>query len=140
MFWRRRFYKSPISSVPAGEKKCLIRHKGQINVRQLAIRYDGDDTTGSNLCVITIIIDGEEIINYTIRDLARCFCNWLPGAHLKAPFVIRDYSDTAKRYSLMFFDLGTVKENIEVWFENVDTSKGAGVFSGMIYDVYEEGK
>ena len=140
MFWRRRFYKSPISSVPAGEKRCLIRHKGQINVRQLAIRYDGDDTTGSNLCVITIIIDGEEIVNDTIKNLARHFCNWVVGTHLNAPFVVRDYSDSAKRYGLMFLDLGTVKENIEVWFENVDTSKSATVFSGMIYDVYEEKK
>jgi len=118
----------------------LIRHKGKINVRQLTIRYNGNDTTGSNLCVITIIIDGEEIINDTIKNLARFFAGWTTSNELTAPFVLRKYSDTEKDYIFMFLDLGTVKENIEIWFENVDVTNAATTYGGMVYDVYEEGK
>ncbi|RLF84692.1 hypothetical protein DRN34_05320 [Thermococci archaeon] len=138
MFWRRRFYKSPINSIPAGGKKCLIRHKGKINVRQLTVRYDGDDTTGSPYSKIVIRIDGEQIINDTIREIYKDLCGWLAGQHLNAPIVMRQYNSTNKVFCLMFLDLGTVKENIEVWLENADTSNSANVAAGMVYDVYEE--
>ena len=140
MFWRRRFYKSPITSVPAGQKKCLIRHKGGINIRQLSMRYNGHDTTGSALCRVNIIIDGEEIVHYTLRELARNFCTFLASAHLTAPFVLRRLDDSAKVYDFLWLDLGTVRENFEFWFENVDTANSADVYTGVIYDVYEEGK
>jgi len=138
MFWRRRFYKSPINSIPAGGKKCLIRHKGKINIKQLTIRYDGDNSTGSPYSKIAIRIDGEEIINDTMREIYKHFCGWRTGQFLNAPIVVRQYDDTYKIFSLMFLDLGTVKENIEVWLENADTSNSASVGAGMVYDVYEE--
>ena len=140
MFWRRRFYKSPFKKVDAGKKECLIRHKGQINVRQLTIRYNANDTTGSLYCVLTIMIDGEQIINESFEDLYQYFCNGYASKDLAAPFVFRVYNSSAKDFAIMFLDLGTVKENIEVWFENVDTENYVFMRAAMIYDVYEEGK
>ncbi len=140
MFWRRRFYKSSIGAIPAGSKKCLIRHKGKINVRQLTIQYDGDDTTGSPYCKITIRIDGEEVINDTFFGIYKHYCGWSSSPHLNVPLVMRAYNFANKTFCVMFLDLGTVKENIEVWLENVDTSNEASIGAGMVYDVYEEEK
>jgi len=140
MFWRRRFYKSPISTVPAGEKRCLIRHKGKINVRQFNLFYDGDNDTGTPNCILTITIDGEQILNTPLVDINFYYGGGTASYNLAAPVTIVEMNWTEKRYKYRFLDLGTVKENIEIWFENVDTSNSAKVYSAIIYDVYEEGK
>jgi len=140
MFWRRRFYKSPIKSVPAGEKKRVLYHKGEIHIRQLNLRYDANDTTGSNGNIWTIKIDGEELINDSFINIYEYLAGYTPTAHSNRPVVCLTKNETYKSYCLVFHDLGTVKEGIEVWHENVDTSNGCTIRVGMVYDVYEEGK
>ena len=138
MFWRRRFYKSPITSVPAGGKRCLIRHKGKINVRQLCVNYDANDTTGSNQCILTIIIDGEQILNDSFLNIHQHFSGYRVTIDSAVPVATLNFDNSAKFYTLRFLDLGTVKENIEVWLENVDTSNLIWTKAGMVYDIYEE--
>jgi len=140
MFWRRRFYKSPITSVAAGEKKRVLYHKGKICVRQLNLRYDANDTTGSYNNKWIIKIDGEELINMSFFDIWKFLGGSVSNTGANRPVSNLTRDDTNKNYVVAFLDLGTVEEGIEVWFENVDTANSCSLWVGMVYDVYEEEK
>ena len=140
MFWRRRFYKSPITSLAAGEKKRILYHKGKICIRQLNLRYDADNTTGSYNNKWTIKIDGEEIINMSFFDIWAFLGGRIASAAANRPVSIVSKNDTNKHYIVIFHDLGVVEDGIEIWHENADTSNVVYINVGMVYDVYEEKK
>jgi len=140
MFWRRRFYRSPITNVQAGEEKRVLYHKGTILIKQLVLRYDGNDDTGTTNCVWTIKVDSEEILRESIRNIHVYFSGGRVRLDSDAPVVCVDYNDTYKVYTFIIRNLGLVKEGIEIWFKNEDTSNQCGVRIGIVYDVYEEGK
>jgi len=134
---RRRFYIGPINKVAAGKKKRVLFHKGKICVKELLLRYDGNDDTSSKYNVWSIKIDGEEIINRSFGDIYKYLCGYSTCQHSDRPIVCNVYNTTINVYSLIFHDLGLVEDGIEVWFENKDTSNDCDVSLSLVYDVLE---
>ena len=135
MFWRRRFYRIPTTTIAAGVNKRVLYFPGKITIRQLHIEYDGDDSTGTDFSIIEIKIDGETLLKDTIRGIYRYLANYKITSDSDRPIVCVIYDTTNKRYGFSFHDLGFVKDGIEVWIENKDTSNEAEIRIGLVYDV-----
>ena len=137
MCLRRRFFKSPIETVAAGEKGRVLFHIGRICIKQLTLRYNANDTTGSNKNKWLIKVDGQEILNMSLKDIYVNLCGYAAAPNSDRPVIMFAYSESGNIYTVIFHDLGRVEESIEVWLENVDTSNLCYVSAGMVYDVLE---
>ena len=134
---RRRFYKGPITSVAAGKKERVLFHKGEICIKQLNLRYDAHNTTGSSKNVWIIKIDGTEILNMPFEDIYQYLAAYMVTSQSNRPVICVKYSGDSKTYTVTFHDLGRVEESIEIWMKNVDSSNDCNVWVSMVYDILE---
>ena len=134
---KRRYHPGIEKTVNAGSKELVFSYKGSACVRQLGLYYDGNNSTGTYNCKLIIRVDGATILDMSMHDIVYRFCTNVVSAYSDRPLICTRWDNTNKIYCFIFHDLGYVRDNLEVWFENVDTSNSCVVRVGMVYDVLE---
>jgi len=134
---RRRYYLAPKTVVAAGKKERILFHKGKICVKQLNLYYNADDTTGSYKNRWIIKIDGSEVFNFSPIQIYDFFAGDQSSYNSDRPVICTLSNPDSQIYSFILHDIGLVTEGIEVWLENVDTSKFCYVRVAMAYDILE---
>ncbi|RKX61433.1 MAG: hypothetical protein DRP29_00245 [Thermodesulfobacteriota bacterium] len=138
MCLRRRFKKNEDVTIAAGAKELVMDLEERCCIRQLALDINMDDTTGTNQTRVIIKIDEDEVLNESISNLCAKYNAWATTSATSRPFTCTKYDDSAKRYQMIFLDLGRVERRFALFIENKDTSNPAIVQAGVIYDILED--
>jgi len=130
---KRYFVRTTNTSVAAGATETIFSKSFKGILKQMFIRMNGDDTTGTNASVLKVKVDGETILNHSLSGLYTEFCYGESDAAIVRKI---SWSNTEKVYALLITFDTYVNNNILITFENKDTSNACLINSGLIYDKY----
>lgn len=132
--YRRYFEVGTNTSIAANTKETLFSKTEKMVFRELYIKYDGDDTTGTALSELKVTADGVVVLNISLANLYADF-GYAPGIFGKNSVICTTYSATSKAYGFyLSFDTNIVS-SLLIEFTNADATNAATMNSGILYDI-----